>query len=263
MFHDSRIILSKEQISSYQENGFVQIDNVLHANELEELRGYMDEVMKNDAQRSVQTSENKASYYKVLNQRVNTWRDHGGLARFVLSERFAGMADQLIGNKGIRLFHDHALLKMPHDSKETPWHQDYPYWPMEEPGALSIWLTLDDVNEQNGCMKFLPKTHKIKSLRAVSLVGGHDIFEEAEKAGTVVNRTQAVTVPMKAGSCTFHDGLTFHAAYSNQTDKPRRVLAIIFMPDGTIFNGKSHITVDDLQLKEGTELAGGRFPHLA
>lgn len=189
-----------------------------------------------------------------------SWR---GMAKFVLSERLAGMASQLIGNKGIRLFHDHALLKMPHDSKETPWHQDFPYWPIEEDGALSIWLTLDDVNRQNGCMKFLPKTHKLKDLKAVDLVDSHDIFKDVKGRGQVLDKDKAVTIPLKAGSCTFHHGLIFHGAYSKQTDKPRRVLAIIFMPDGTVFNGKPHVTVDQLDLQKGDLLDGGMFPRLA
>ncbi|GIN71823.1 SnoK protein [Bacillus sp. J14TS2] len=259
MFHDSRKGLSEEQIAYYQENGFVQVDNVLSTDEVAELRTFMDEVMNNKSRSSIQTSEQDDAYYKVLNQRVNTWRDHGGMARFVLSERLAGMASQLIGNKGIRLFHDHALLKMPNDSKETPWHQDFPYWPMEEDGALSIWLTLDDVDKQNGCMKFLPKTHRLKELNAVDLVDGHDIFKDVKG----LDKDKAKTVPLKAGSCTFHHGLTLHSAYSNQTNKPRRVLAIIFMPDGTVFNGKPHVTIDHLDLQKGDLLNGGMFPRLA
>ncbi|WP_442956048.1 phytanoyl-CoA dioxygenase family protein [Paenibacillus sp. MMO-177] len=64
------------------------------------------------------------------------------------------------GASGLRLFHDHALLKMPQDSKPTPWHQDLPYWPMNEPGALSIWIALDDVDEHNGCSS-IPRTSSI------------------------------------------------------------------------------------------------------
>ena len=263
MFQDTKIDLSKEQIEFYQENGFVKVDNVLTSEEVEELRTYIDEVMNNDGQRSVQTDVAEGGYYKVLNQRVNTWRDHGGIAKFVLSMRLAGMANQLNGNKGIRLFHDHALLKMPHDSKETPWHQDFPFWPMQNAGALSIWLTLDDVDEQNGCMKFLPKTHQLKDLEAVSLVDAKDIFKDAKEKGEVLDKNQAVSVPMKAGSCTFHNGLTFHYAHSNQTDKPRRVLAIIYMSDGTVFNGKPHIIVNDQGLQKGNVFEGGLFPKLA
>ncbi|MFX9416229.1 phytanoyl-CoA dioxygenase family protein, partial [Acinetobacter baumannii] len=78
------------------------------------------------------------------------------MAKFVLGNRFANLAKQLTGFAGIRLFHDHALLKMPGDSKPTPWHQDRPYWPMIDNGkplqALSIWIALDDVDENNGCM---------------------------------------------------------------------------------------------------------------
>ncbi|MFB5661078.1 phytanoyl-CoA dioxygenase family protein [Alteribacillus sp. HJP-4] len=263
MFKDSRLHLPQEKIDFYQTNGYVQIDNVLSDAETAELSMHLDEVMNVGSERSVQTSNSDGAYYKVLNQKVNTWRDHGGMARYVLSERLAGIADQLSGNKGIRLFHDHALWKMPNDSKETPWHQDYPYWPLTEAGALSIWLTLDDVDEQNGCMKFLPGSHRIKDLQAVSLVDAHDIFTDAKGKGKVLNKENAVSVPLKKGSCTFHDGLTFHYAHSNQTSNPRRVLAIIYMPDGSVYSGKDHAVTKELALQKGEMLQGGLFPKLA
>jgi Protein involved in biosynthesis of mitomycin antibiotics/polyketide fumonisin len=253
--------LTNEQIQYYRENGFVQIDDMLKPDELEELRQYLDETMRQEGGRSVQTSQKGNAYYKVLNQRVNTWRDHGGIARFVLSRRFAQAAKDLTGSSGIRLFHDHALLKMPHDSRPTPWHQDWPYWPMNETGALSIWIALDDVDENNGCMMFVPKSQKIKNLKSVDLVEPHDIFSDGGAAR--VDRNTAVIARMKAGSCTFHDGLTFHYAHANRTDRPRRALAIIYMPDGTTFSGARHICTEGLGLEAGDRLQGGLFPRLA
>jgi ectoine hydroxylase-related dioxygenase (phytanoyl-CoA dioxygenase family) len=148
---------------------------------------------------------------------------------------------------------------MPNDSKPTPWHQDYPYWPMNESGAFSIWIALDDVDENNGCMMFVPKSQKLKNLKHVDLVDPHDIFSETREA----DRNTAAIVRMKAGSCTFHDGLTFHYAHSNQTDKPRRALAIIYMADGTTYSGAGHVCTDGLELQAGDKLAGGLFPKLA
>lgn len=92
MFQDHRIKLMKVQIAHYQENGFVQIDNVLNSDEVVELTTCLEEVMNSEGKNSVQTSGKGAAYYKVLNQRVNTWRDHGVMAIFVLSQRLAGMA---------------------------------------------------------------------------------------------------------------------------------------------------------------------------
>lgn len=258
---DSTIQLSEESIQFYRENGFVQVDGILSQEEVEELRGHLAEAMDTQGGRGVQTAQKGNLYYNVLNQRVNTWRDHGGMARFVLSRRFAEAARQLAGFDGIRLFHDHALFKMPQDSKETPWHQDWPYWPMNETGAMSIWVALDDVDENNGCMMFVPKTQKIKNLKHVDLVDAHDIFSDAGAAG--VDRNTAAIVRMKAGSCTFHDGLTFHYAHANRTDRPRRALAIIYMPDGTTFSGASHICTDGQGFEKGDPIRGGLFPKLA
>ncbi|MBD2868991.1 phytanoyl-CoA dioxygenase family protein [Paenibacillus arenilitoris] len=251
---------TEQQIRYYRENGFVQLDDVITPEELAELREYLDETMGAAGSNAVQTDKAGGAYYKVLNQRVNTWRDHGGMGKFSLSERFAGLARQLTGASGMRLFHDHALYKMPQDSKPTPWHQDFPYWPMKDSGALSLWLTLDDVDENNGCMMFIPKSQKLKNLKSVDFLEPHDLFDETKGQ---TDRNTAVVVRMKAGSCTFHDGLTFHYAHANQTDRPRRVLAIIFMPDGTIYNGKPHVVSDGQNLAAGEPFRGPMFPLLA
>jgi ectoine hydroxylase-related dioxygenase (phytanoyl-CoA dioxygenase family) len=134
--------LQQEKVAFYKENGFVQIDNVLSHEELEELRQYADEAMEMAESQSQQPDKENKGYYRVLNQRFNTWRDHGGMAKFSLHGRFAEIASKLAGDKGIRLFHDHLLFKMSGDSKPTPWHQDLPYWPMNEKGALSMWAVL-------------------------------------------------------------------------------------------------------------------------
>ncbi|BBH18931.1 SnoK protein [Paenibacillus baekrokdamisoli] len=253
--------ISEEQIHYYRENGFVQIDQMLNTEEVEELREYLNEVMRSTTGHSTQTAEQGNAYYKVLNQRVNTWRDHGGMARFVLSERLADAAKQLTGFEGIRLFHDHALYKMPQDSKPTPWHQDWPYWPMKEQNALSIWIALDDVDEHNGCMMFVPKSQKIKNLKSIDLVEPQDIFEEV--GASDIDRNKAAIVRMKEGSCTFHHGLTFHYAHANLTDQPRRALAIIYMEDGTTFSGAGHLCTDAQNFQVGDLIRGGLFPRLA
>ncbi|OAS13473.1 phytanoyl-CoA dioxygenase family protein [Paenibacillus oryzisoli] len=255
-------LLTAEQCAFYQENGFVQVDNVLNEQELIELRQYMEEVMIEDSGAlSLQTDKKGGSYYRVLNQRVNVWRDHGGMHKYSFNPRFAQMALELTGASGIRLFHDHALWKMPGDSKPTPWHQDYPYWPMTEQGAMSIWIALDDVDESNGCMMFVPKSQNAGKLNHIDLANPQDLFEFVK--GTDYENAKPVKVPLKAGSCTFHNGLTFHYAHSNVTDKPRRALAIIYMPDGTTFSGKKHAITMDLNVQENQPLAGRMFPLLA
>ncbi|RKP58142.1 phytanoyl-CoA dioxygenase family protein [Cohnella endophytica] len=255
--------ITQKHIDFYQENGFVQVDNMLTPEELAELRGYLEEAMQTESDRSKSTDKKDGSYYRVLNQKVNLWRDHAGMGKYSFHPRFAQSAMKLSGASGMRFFHDHGLWKMPGDSKATPWHQDTPYWPINEAdaGMMSIWITLDDVNEDNGCMAFVPKSHKLGKLTGIDLANPQNIFDFVE-GGQSAER-KPVIVPLKAGSCTFHNGLTFHYAHANVTDKPRRVLAIIFMPDGITYNGKEHLVTDGAGLTAGQPITGPRFPLLA
>lgn len=253
--------ISQEKIDFYRENGFVQVDGVLAPEELEELRACMDEAMQAPTGHALQTDRQGGAYFRVLNQRVNLWRDHGGVARYSLHPRFARMALDLTGAGGIRLLHDQGLYKMPGDSKPTPWHQDLTYWPLEGTGSLSIWIALDDVDETNGCMMFMPKSRNLGRLAPVSFLEPIDILEFAK--GTEVEQAKPVMARMKAGSCTFHDGLTFHYAFANQTDKPRRVLAMIYIPEGTVYTGKSNPVLDNTGQTAGQPVQGGLYPLLA
>ncbi|MDB5085840.1 MAG: phytanoyl-CoA dioxygenase [Bacilli bacterium] len=250
--------LSDAKINFYRENGFVQIDNVLTESEVEELKQYVEEVMASSGDKVVKNGDK--NYARVLNQRVNTWRDHAGMCKFAFHLRLADLARQLTGAQGIRFFHDHSLWKDPLDSAPTPWHQDLPKWPMVESGALSIWIALEDVDENNGCMMFIPKSHRIKDIKNISLTGQDNIFEYVQ--GTEFSEDRAVCVPLKAGSCTFHDGLTFHYAHANKTEQPRKSYAIIYFPDGTRFDGKQHVTTKDFDLQKGQPLVTCLTPRL-
>jgi ectoine hydroxylase-related dioxygenase (phytanoyl-CoA dioxygenase family) len=81
---------------------------------------------------------------------------------------------------GIRLFTDQVLIKMPADAKPTPWHQDVTYWPMNEPGAFSIWIAIDDADESNGCMMFVPNSRRAGKLKPIDLVNPQNLFEFAD-----------------------------------------------------------------------------------
>ena len=71
------------------------------------------------------------------------------------------------------------------------------------------------------------------------------------KRDSLLNGLQLIVMEQPdAGSVTVHNGLTFHAAGANQTDQMREALAIIYMPDGTRFDG-------------GTDLSGGEWQKLA
>lgn len=254
--------ITEEQIQFYQENGYVQLLNVLTPAELEHARTALDEVMQMQLDESHDLSRT-AEQKKIFVQKVNMWQVHDGLRQYVFNHKIAEIARQLSRANTIRLWHDHALIKMPGDSKASSWHQDLPYWPMQEAGSLSCWMALDNVTVENGCMAFVPGSHRFGRLEPINLMNPQDIFQlippDVEQPQALEQRFQ----PMPAGSCTFHDGRTFHYAGPNTSNGPRRAIITIYMPDDVHFNGKGHIVTQDLDLKTNDLLNGERFPVLA
>jgi ectoine hydroxylase-related dioxygenase (phytanoyl-CoA dioxygenase family) len=255
--------LTSEQVGFYRENGFLQILDILTPAEVEEARKHLAEAMARPLSGGLDRTGN-SEYDRVFLQKVNLWRDDAGIRDLVFHPRLAEVARQLAGVPAIRLWHDHALIKPHLDSKPSPWHQDLPYWPMEGPQApscLSCWLALDDVDETNGCMSFVPRSHTWGKLEPINLINPQDIFSLVPEPDG--KELTPIPQPMRAGSCTFHNGLTFHSAPPNRGTAPRRAMIIIYQPDGVIYSGRRHPVTDPLGLAPGSRLDGELFPVLA
>ncbi|MGA9364457.1 MAG: phytanoyl-CoA dioxygenase family protein [Bacteroidota bacterium] len=254
--------LTEEQTQFYEASGYVKLDNVLALDQVEELRKVLelavqDRKRRDKAARPLQD----ANYEKVFLQMVNLWEFYPQVKEYVFNRRVAEIARRLSRSQHVRLWHDHALIKRPHDSSATAWHQDLPYWPMKQATALSCWMALDDVTVENGCMHFIPGSHKLGRLDAIDLINPQDLFKLAPAAEK--QKFESVPVPLKAGSCTFHNGLTFHYAGPNKTDWPRRAMVTIYMPAGITYTKVPHIVGDRANLSEGEEFHGDLFPILA
>jgi phytanoyl-CoA hydroxylase len=254
--------ITEEQIQFYEASGYVKLENVLTTSEVEELRAALQFAVDDQLQSpTVVTASPGQEYRKVFLQMVNLWERYPAIKKYVFNQKVAEIARRLSRSKNVRLWHDHALIKEPGDSKATAWHQDLPYWPMKQTTALSCWMALDDVTVENGCMHFIPGSHKFGRLDAIDLTSPQDIF--ALVPGAEGKTSDPVAVPLKAGSCTFHNGLTFHYAGPNKTAKPRRAMVTIYIPAGVTYVPLQHIVGDRSGLKEGDEFEGELFPILA
>lgn len=255
---DTNYPLTPEQIAAYRRDGFLQLPDVITGDELAAMReavaaGVTRDTAARDPDRP------KTSYEQIFIQCVNLWQRHEAVRPFVLSRRFARLAAALCGAP-VRLWHDQALFKEPHTGAKTPWHQDTPYWPHEpKREQLTIWIALSDATLHNGCMSFLPGTHRLLDIEPVNLAAPQDLHAVAPQTKGI----KPVTCELKAGSCTFHNGMTFHYAGPNRSAGMREAFAIVYMPDGTIYNGAPHLVTDPLDLTKGAAFTGDLFPLLA
>jgi phytanoyl-CoA hydroxylase len=243
-----RYQLTQKEIQSYQKNGFLVIENFLSTEELEHWRTVvMNAIKQRNGQKMpdkiVKTGEadgiNEDTTYfgKVFDQLLNLWQTDKGVKDLMCDERIGKMAAQLSGAEGIRIWHDQALFKRPW-ANPTSWHLDTPFWSFSDRRALSIWIALDDATLENGCLFFIPGSYKETSFENAGIGKNMDAMFEVYPQFATIN---SVAAPMKAGSCSFHNGLTIHGANANMTNGYRRAMTCAYMPDGNVYNGQPNI----------------------
>jgi ectoine hydroxylase-related dioxygenase (phytanoyl-CoA dioxygenase family) len=178
------------------------------------------------------------SYYdKVFTQRLNLWRINDTAKKFMLNTSLGRVLCQLASVEGFRVWHDQALIKEPYGNP-TAWHLDNPYWSFYSKDSISIWIALEDATPENGCMYFVPGTQTLATFENVGI--GKDLGE-LFRVYPKMAEIDPVCVPMKAGDCSFHNGLTAHGAGANMTRKRRIAMTCAYMPVGSTFNGQQNI----------------------
>jgi ectoine hydroxylase-related dioxygenase (phytanoyl-CoA dioxygenase family) len=255
---DTDYDLTPDQVEAYRRDGFIQLTDVLTGADLQQLRDSVAHAVEAESGGQIDPNRTRGVYEQIFIQKVNLGERHPDVKRFVTCRRFANLAARLSG-KSIRVWHDQALFKEPRTGAKTPWHQDTHYWPhQQKDDQLTIWIALQDATIHNGCMSFIPGTHKIKTIEPINLANPQDIFQLAPQ----FKGTKPRTCELKAGSVTFHNGLTFHYAGPNRSDGMREAFAILYMPDGTTYSGAAHVVTDPLLpgLKVGDKLDGKNFP---
>jgi len=235
--------VTQKQIDSYQRDGFLILDEFLTQDEVDELIDAVSEAVAQMGKQKVAGDGNKDlvegdSYYdKVFLQRLNLWKINDTIKEYFMNPDLGKMLCQLEGIDGIRMWHDQTLQKQPWGNP-TGWHLDNPYWSFHSKHALSIWVALDDATIQNGCLYYIPGSHKISTWDNVEigqnigdLFNAYPQFKDIEPAPAV----------MKAGMAGIHNGLTAHGAGANMTPYPRRAMTCAYMPDGERFNGQQNV----------------------
>jgi ectoine hydroxylase-related dioxygenase (phytanoyl-CoA dioxygenase family) len=275
--------LSKEQIDSYREHGFLVIDDFLDVDEVEHLRTILADAVAargearipsemaqaavgartgdepgcglphtpEDRRRLIDAfSKHRRSWTRVLSQHVNLWQTDEKVREFSLDPRLGRVACEVADVDAIRMWHDQTMIK-PAWGEPTGWHMDTPAFSFTHPGASTFWFALADADLRNGCMHYLPGSHKLRQD-----VKGNTRLDGLRLLHPDWQFAEPVACPVKAGAMIVHNGYTAHAAGANMTPRPRPAYAISWMPAGCTFNGTPNILPSEVleNLKVGDPL---------
>ncbi len=177
------------------------------------------------------------------------------------------IAAQLIGDD-IILWGTTIFGKPANSGKETPWHQDGEYYPIRPLEVLTIWIPLDDVTPDNGPMRFIPGSHKNRTLYSHNWIEGDDLTINLACDPEHFDESTAEDLILEAGQASFHDVYMIHGSRANRTDRRRAAFIVRLMPATSYYDhalgaeiGKQHPAqgygVRPLYLVRGVDRHGG------
>ena len=171
-------------------------------------------------------------------KQIQRLHEHESFFERMMNDKPKKLAQELLGEpvigKNLQYFN-----KPPSLGKATPPHQDAYYFMIEPCRALTMWLALDEVDEGNGCIRYVRGSH-MQDLRphaqTETLGFSQGIYDYGDD--DLDNEKVVMASP---GDLLAHHALTIHRAGSNQSaTRSRRALGFIFYGESAKEDAVAH-----------------------
>jgi ectoine hydroxylase-related dioxygenase (phytanoyl-CoA dioxygenase family) len=223
--------LRDAEVEFFREQGFLSIPALTTPEDVAKIRTTLEELFR------MRKGEKEGAYTDLIEsadhtdaitapQILNPVNYAPTLRKTKCFQNALKIAKQLLGDDAFCFF-DLAILKKPAIGVATPWHQDEAFRdPRFEYNEVSIWVPLQDVCIDNGCMQFIPRSHKTGVLQHDS--PNHDLASTALECVDSFDKAAAVACPLPAGGCTIHHPRTLHGTGPNISEIPRLAYIMAF-----------------------------------
>jgi ectoine hydroxylase-related dioxygenase (phytanoyl-CoA dioxygenase family) len=259
--------LSDEQVDFFNQNGYLSGIKLLEEWQVDQLNEQLPKVMdienpNHDLLYEFHSNES-TDPGKIVFHALGHWRMTPGFHDVLWNPAYVMAAHQLLGDKSVRFWHDQLFCKPAKHGGVVAWHQDYSYWTRTKPMQhLTTWIGLDDASKENGCLHYIPGSHKWGYLDKPNLTGemeGLKAFLDESQQEELKN---PIPVEMKRGYGTFHHPLLVHGSFENRSERPRRAFVINVFADGTYSDTDQSLLDGVPAFMKGEKLSGKFFPLL-
>lgn len=233
--------LTPEQLEAYHRDGYIMVENLLPAEDVEALGNRLQEYthggrpwggLRVQIEPRIQRGELKVEHPGDGIRKIDYLVQEDDLFRRLgLHENIVSILEQILG-PDIKIFRNSLLLKPPEVGSAKGMHQDSPYWPIEPMDLCSCWFPLDDATLENGCMAVIPGWHKKGPLPHVHVTDDYVIEEQH------YDPADMILVPMQAGSGLFFHSLLPHYTAPNRSQTWRRAIALSYMSAKSRYTGE-------------------------
>jgi ectoine hydroxylase-related dioxygenase (phytanoyl-CoA dioxygenase family) len=258
--------LTDQQVEFYHEHGFLSGIRILSDEQVDALKEALSRLMRPDHPRrdlwyEYHTNES-SSPDTVLFHALGAWRIEPAFHDLLWHAAFTVPASQLLGG-AVRFWHDQLFCKPARHGGVVAWHQDYSYWTRTRPIAhLTCWIALDESTSDNGCVCYVPGSHRWDLLPITGLAGDMNAIRGVLTDQQWQAFQQPVAAELKPGYCSFHHPLMIHGSRENQTTRPRRATVINVFRDGVESASDEPLLEGVSIIAAGQKMGGQFFPLL-
>jgi hypothetical protein len=257
--------LTDQQVADFDRQGFISGIKVLNDEQIEILRSELSGLMEEThpahhlfyEYHSNESTESNTTLFHAL----GAWRTEPGFHDILWNPAIVMAMSQLLRGP-VRFWHDQLFCKPAKHGGVVAWHQDYSYWTRTVPMAhLTCWIGLDDSTVENGCLYYVPASHRWNLLPQTGLAGDMD------EIMTVLTPEQKdafhpIPIELKRGECSLHHPLMVHGSYANFSDRPRRATIVNAFRDGVQSATDEALLTGVPVIPKGDVMQGQFFPVL-
>ena len=235
--------LSKKQIEDYENFGVIIIKDVFK-DWIEPLRLGFQKVLDNP---SIHGRENVSGNNGRFFEDYCNWERIKEFKDCIFESPAAKIVAEATSSQSSQIFHEHIFIKEAGTHKETPWHQDMPYYCVNGNDTGSFWIPLDNVDKKNN-LQLIMGSHKWPKLVRPTKWSNDLLIPELNLGDAVLFNFKIV-----------------HGSSGNKTTKSRRAFSMRFIGDDVRYidrGGPTSPPFDGINLKSGDMMREDWFPKI-
>ena len=253
------VSLSPAQVQQYQDDGYLIVEGFFSPNECESLRARCRDLVEradiaNHPTVTFNTKDNqqaKNDYFLTSGDKVRFFFEEGAVddggkltvpkhlalnkighalhaldpdfKKVTFSEQVKGIA-RALNMERPAVVQSMYIFKQPHFGGSVRPHQDSTFLYTSPMTLVGFWIALEDADVENGCLWFIPKSHKQGlSRRMVRIFEGGMLTTKFDGSEAPVNAANFIAGPVKKGTLVLIDGLVMHKSEENNSSRSRHI----------------------------------------